>query len=391
MASSGTILSIAIPTKERFQYLEPFLTYFLSSLRTDFEIIIQDNSVHNEAATTYLTANTDSRIRYFHDAEPLSVVENCDRAIKHTTGEFVIMIGDDDAVSLEIFDFLSKAKNQRYDAFLFPKPLYVWPGVSAKALASNFSGRLTLTAPTGVLHDINVHLELNKVLDAGGTSLEQLPKLYHGMVKRSALQSVYDVAGSFFPGPSPDMANAVALAGSVKSMAYFDSPLIMSGTSKESGAGAGAAGMHIGEVKNQAHLPADTADQWSSDVPFYWSGSTIYAESCLKALEATHQTIALKRFNFVFLYARCLVFDSAYKGRIKTVIKQRKKAEGPLFSLYLAYHYYRWWKIRFQVLVHNRMKLLLKGNQTNLIFSNIEDSAAAISKVDELIKSQPRF
>ena len=59
---------------------------------------------------------------------------------------------------------------------------------------------------------LDVKSELKKVIKDGFGTLGLLPKVYQGVVSRQLLDKLYDKCGTYFPGPSPDMANAVALS-----------------------------------------------------------------------------------------------------------------------------------------------------------------------------------
>ena len=109
-------------------------------------------------------------------------------------------------------------------------------------------------------------------------------------MSRNVLDKVYEVTGTYFPGPSPDMANSVALAQFVKKHVYCDLPVISSGTSPKSTAGLGAKHKHKGNLKEIDFLPSDIEDRWEENVPMVWTGPTIYAQSALEALRKLNKS-----------------------------------------------------------------------------------------------------
>ncbi|MDA7731693.1 hypothetical protein N8867_05855, partial [Flavobacteriaceae bacterium] len=68
---------------------------------------------------------------------------------------------------------------------------------------------------SGAKFFINSQEELLKVANSGGVNMFNLPSVYHGLVKRTVLMSIFSKYDTCFPGPSPDMANGVAVANEI--------------------------------------------------------------------------------------------------------------------------------------------------------------------------------
>ncbi|MBU1013321.1 MAG: glycosyltransferase family 2 protein [Bacteroidetes bacterium] len=378
------LLSIVIPTKDRYEYLLELLLFFIRVERDDFEVIVQDNSKDNIKIVEFLEKHNQKRIKYFYNGEHLSVVENADLAVANAIGEYVTMIGDDDGISMKLIDFLKKM-NSKYDAYLFNKPTYIWPDVTHRYHSSNFSGTITIKEFNGQIADLNVDEIIANVLKVGGTRILNLPRVYHAVIKRSVMDSLRQTAGTYFPGPSPDMANAIAISNFVKKMAYVDIPYIISGTSVKSTAGAGAIGKHIGEIKDQAFLPKETSALWSKNIPYYWSGTTIYAASTIRALESLNKIILLKKMNLSFLYASCLVFDKGMRKRILNTIWGKFGFSRIDCYIKLIYYLFEIYILRVKIYVRN--KVLSKGKRNNNYqnLTEIMSIGYAINTIDSLI------
>ena len=306
------LLSIIVPTKNRYYTLKFLAEYFYQIPSQQIELVIQDNSEKGSEQVDFmqfLKALSDNRIRYFYSNENLSVIENSDLAVLNARGEYISFIGDDDIFSKYIIEFAAYLKKQSIDAALPVKASYSWPDVHYRVYKNRMQGQLTETKVSGKTETVNIESVLRKVLKTGGTEIFNLPRLYHGIVKHDILRKVYAKSGSFFPGPSPDMANAIALCKFVKTYIIVDLPYIVSGHSSSSTGGQGAAGRHIGEIKDIKHLPGNTAEIWTFGVPFYWSGNTIYAESVLQSVRRMTMENELVSFNYNYLYATCLVYD----------------------------------------------------------------------------------
>jgi hypothetical protein len=90
-------VSVLIPTRERLDLLR----YAVESVRLqddgDWEIVVSDNaSLQNVRG--YIEGLDDPRVRYTRTEKLISVTDNWNRALEHSRGSYVIMLGDDDAL-----------------------------------------------------------------------------------------------------------------------------------------------------------------------------------------------------------------------------------------------------------------------------------------------------
>ena len=268
------------------------------------------------------------------------------------------MIGDDDIFSKHLIDYCTLWSKLGYEAVLPNKASYIWADVKPR-LYKNRSGVIRFSDYTGKVVPIDIAGLPDKIVRLGGTDMSNLPRVYHGIIKKSILDRVYEYCGSYCPGPSPDIANGIALCRYLTNYVYVDLPLITSGTGVNSAGGKGAQGEHYSEVKDVLQLHKGCASQWDKRVPFYWSGKTIYAESVCKALTAMGMLNKLSLFNFEYLYASCLVFDWRYRTRIIDTIK----CNIGKIKLYKILLY-------FISIMSSRIKFHLKSNLARLIKSN---------------------
>ncbi|MCX8523532.1 glycosyltransferase [Chryseobacterium formosus] len=381
------LLSIIVPTKNRYYYLGFLVDYFNKIDYHGIELIIHDNSNDFTDKTDFLSKLTDyndSRIKYIFIENELSVIENSDRALLEASGEYICFIGDDDIFSKHLINYVIECKLKGIDAILPTKPSYSWPDIRSRFYGNKLSGKFSTKEFFGVEKAVDAKQILATLLKIGGCDILNLPRVYHGIVKHDLLKEIYVKTGSYFPGPSPDMANATALAILVKKMVEIDIPFVISGHSVKSTGGQGAAGKHFGEIKDIKHLPSNTASLWTKDIPFYWSGYTIYAESVIQALKRLNRFDLLEKFNFNYLYACCLVFDSSYKERINKTIKIAKFNKINVSKAKIFFYYIQIWKNR---LIHHfkntiRVAISLKNSKKVFEFENIVQVA---EKNDEMI------
>jgi len=351
-------LSIVVPTKDRHFYLKYLVKYFTSIDSIEIELVIYDNSSVDQRKIflSFLNSIADERIKYFQNSEELSQTENCDLAVSEACGEFISLLGDDDIFSKHILTYIDKWRADQIEAILPIKGTYLWPDVRPRLYGDRQSGMFKSGLLSNKIESINSSHILRKVICSGGSEIYNLPRIYHGIVSRKILDKIFEDCGSYFPGPSPDMANAVAICKYVKNYIIIDAPLIISGQSVLSAGGKGAEGRHYGEITEIKQLPKNTGKEWSKGVPYYWSGKTIYAESVLKALEKMKMDEYLDDFNYEYLYASCLVFDSNYRQRI---VKCYRENIRNINGLKFLYYYVSIWMKRFNFHVKNNMSLIM--------------------------------
>lgn len=325
------ILSIVMPTKNRYEYLKVFMESLLEKESQEFELIIQDNSDDNSAFLKYLNhIKQASWLKYNHTQGWLSVVENCDLAVQSSTGKYVCMLGDDDGILLDISIKICKYLDEnKYDAAIVEKAQYYWPDTSHAVWGDKLAGKLFYENYKGKINLLNPDIALLEVLKVGASqSLKDLPRVYHSFVSRDSLNGLKLKTGSFFPGPSPDMANAVGLVPFISKYVFMDIPAVISGHSAKSTGGQGGEKKHYGKIENQAHLPKNTKDIWNGKIPFFWSGPTIYAESAYQAMKAT-DSVYVEKLSYSALYAQCFVFEPQYRN---LVIQKMKNNHATLIT-----------------------------------------------------------
>lgn len=91
-------ISFLIPSKNRLELLKLAVDSVRRQVGADFEIIIADNA-SSEDYRGFVAQLNDARIVYERAEQPLSVTENWNRALRLATGDYILMLGDDDALT----------------------------------------------------------------------------------------------------------------------------------------------------------------------------------------------------------------------------------------------------------------------------------------------------
>lgn len=324
MSAGKKRVSIVVATKDRYETLFDCVRGLLINYGgDDCEIVVRDNSVRPRANEFMAAFGANRCIVYHADPKPVSQSDNYERAVAMATGDYVTMIGDDDGVAWGLLQIADWMDRQGIDAFFPGFSVYLWPGVSARFSAPNEDGRLSF-GPQLSPRLVDAQAQRKAVLASGSTSLEALPRLYYGLVRRTCLDRVRADAGAFFPGPSPDMANAFALSYVVGKLAVAELPVFIAGNSRKSAAGMGLRGHHVGEIPALPFLPRDTTAKWNPGIPYFWSGQTIWCQSAFTAAAAMGRTEEFEGENaYRMLYARVLVFQPAFAMRTVRALRAR--------------------------------------------------------------------
>lgn len=292
------LLSIVVPTKDRYEYLK-YLIKLIDDLHSDdIEMVIQDNSDDNTDFVHYLEGAGYNFIRYDHVAGQIPMAINSDKAVLNSTGEYICFLGDDDGVTRFLIDGVRWMKREGIEAVKSAEVTYSWPGAP-----QGKSAEMSFHPFTGKVEFLSAYDELIKVLKTGIPDRGKMPLAYHSVVSRDAMDRVYKIAGTYFPGNSPDISNAVALSLVVKKFAIVDIPWAYSGNSPYKGGGVFARGNAAPGITEVPWFRPNPEERWSKLVPRIASGANIWADSAIESLKNMHREDLIGKINFDEMYA----------------------------------------------------------------------------------------
>lgn len=309
------LLSVIIPTKNRFYYAKQCVELLLSFKSDLLEIVVQDNSDDNEEAHKYFAGLIHPNVKYFYNQRWISVIENCDLAVLNSSGEYVCFIGDDDGLMPYVMDLVSWMKQNDIKAVKGERPNYTWPGQKSWSYGKDV-GTLKLFEYNYGIERVNCKKALNNAISKGGTDIDMMPALYHGIVSRVLLNEIYELSNSHFPGPSPDMASAVAISQLLDFYYKIHIPIIIDGKSSSSTGGQGLLHKHVSRIEDVKHLPKETSSNWTKKIPQYWTGPTIWAESLVHSCRRVGNIEKLSKMNWQYLYAKLFVYNFPERKQI---------------------------------------------------------------------------
>jgi glycosyltransferase involved in cell wall biosynthesis len=350
MVKYKKLLSIIIPTKNRYECLIPVVSALLKHIKSeDMELVIQDNSDDNTLILNYLETINDNRISYFFTKGSISIKDNISLGISNAYGEYVTFIGDDDLVSPFIVDIVKAMKERGINSLIFNSGKYWWRDVVFPK--PNFYVRAgVFTMSKNIHHDfikLDTAKELDVMLNHGCTSAFNLPKFYHGIITHVLLDKIKDRTSI-----SPDISFSTALGLHCSEHYFINYPVTVYGASKNSGGGMTIEKKHFGKIEEQHWLPKNAIEIWDFLIPSIWSEHTTYPVSVSHVL---NQYNSKKFINYNVFYSSMLVYEFFLLDYLKPkiFIYNKKNIYGYLYLLFQIF-------IRIFMLLVNRIKVKLR-------------------------------
>ncbi|EGF59391.1 glycosyltransferase, group 2 family protein [Bacteroides fluxus YIT 12057] len=368
------LLTIVIPTRNREYYCIEAIKNILAHDNKNFELVIQDNSDSNKVEK-FVAEIDDSRLLYNHVIGRINSVTNMDYALSMATGEYVVMIGDDDTVLSCIFDVAVWAKDNGYLCVSPSYQLkYSWPD---KLIGE--SGTLLWRKGTLKTKTLNGEKQLKRLLKNGiiNYSSYLLPKVYHGIVKNDILQKIKKITGHYIGGLSPDIYLAVAASILCREYVVIDYPITVAGACPRSSTAESHKGGHRGELSSAPHL-FGRQYHWDRRIPELYSVETIWAESALKAIIELKRSDLLPKFSqgcfLAGLIGNNLSLFPLIRDKVKSMDRQRNR-----ISILLSFFLFLNRKAMIRL-----SRRMFKVNEYRIL--NIPNISIAIEKYDKMLK-----
>lgn len=327
-ARTAPLLTVVMPTHARARYATYAIRSVLAIPSDALQLVVHDTS-EDDALARDAAGIADPRLRYVHCREPLSMTENHNRAMALAEGEYVCLIGDDDSILPEALDAARWAARHGVES-IAPEVVanYAWPDFRSLAFGAGHAGRLYVKASFGGVARKDARASMRAALSRAALGTEGLPKVYHGIVARRAMERLRERGGAYFHGTSPDVSGAIGLTSVLDDYVWIDHPLTLPGASAGSNTGRSAVKKHVGTVEDDPHTKRFRNLEWPAVLPRFVSVETVWAQ-------AVHATLAavspqdLASYNLPRLYATCLLRDSAYRGAVFAAMRHWSSAGGP--------------------------------------------------------------
>ena len=305
------LLSVVIPTKNRQVYCLESAQSILEDLDSRCEIVIQDNS-EDDSLKKDIERLNDSRIVYNYNSQPLSFIDNFEQALDLSNGEYFIILGDDDSTTKDIVKVVEWMQSNNIESVACSKVIdYIWPN---EKIEKYKDGLLHIPVYSNSMKEVDCSVQIENLIKNGFLAYQNfdLPRTYHGIIKRSCMEEVRRLSGRFFGGLTPDIYSTIALACVVKRHVIIDYPFSIAGACPASATVNATVGGHSGRLNDAPHFRNRGEYQWESSIPSYYSVETIWAESAIKALKDIGKEDLLKDFNNYKLYVYSILLNRKY-------------------------------------------------------------------------------
>lgn len=195
-------ISVIIPTRERASFLKHSLATVLAIPNPEIEIVVSNNAC-TDGTSSFLASISDPRLRVVQTDRRVSMRQNFEFALSHSSGDYVIFIGDDDGILPKQFNRLCDLiKEFRPDTLSYPWVQYVWPqeGTAGRSGTLRIERRKSFGTPRQVdLDFLRERLRYAKPKLSG-----DMPGIYHGVASRDYLEGLKSEAFPVFGGRIPD-------------------------------------------------------------------------------------------------------------------------------------------------------------------------------------------
>ena len=162
--------SVLLPTRNGGKYLKSCIESVLSQDYKDMELIVFDNANTDNTAEVVNSYSNDKRLKYYRTDSVVSVTDNWNNALKKSSGDYVLMMGDDDFLLPGYFDTLDKIikENDFPDGISYFGYTFIYPDAVDNTV--------------GYYSDPHYDYE-KKLIDSGKTTKNQLKSIVYDMFK----------------------------------------------------------------------------------------------------------------------------------------------------------------------------------------------------------------
>jgi hypothetical protein len=228
--------------------------------------------------------------------------DNWEMAVSHATGEYVIVIGDDDGLLLHALNDLDRMIQQTSARLIqWARVRYNWPD--------------SLVTPDVLIIPINHHDAMysatevirNAIKECNYEVYGQLPMLYNSAVHQDLLSELRHRTGRIFRSQIPDIYSGMALAYVADKYLSVSRPMTIDGSSgKSSGTAAVARQVESPIVQEFTGLNRAAGLHFHRLVPDFQSWPTVMTDAFLQAREVLFPNGRWFRFNRKHFISQCL-------------------------------------------------------------------------------------
>lgn len=307
--------SLVIPSRNGIKFLPTCIESIICQDFLDYEIILSDDN-SNDGTTEYLKGIDHPNIKVYFPEPGMSMAEHWEWALSHAKGQWVMFLGQDDAVQNYFFrlaeKLVSTAEKQHLRAIMSSRAYYFWPGCEFHY------------GPTALAFSAKPAVEIlstqkEAVATLMGTQFYfELPQMYtNSLFHCSLIDEIKSKQGGPVFVTHPQDANlAAALCRMESKYLKSEIPLGWIGTSTKSAGLAISMNSNTNKEDLNKLRESYEATIQKSKLPYHvWAGSFLIGSHLLYFWQALIQTTELnsRRFNLISSkVARIFLFALAW-------------------------------------------------------------------------------
>ncbi len=220
--------SIIIPTRQRAHTLHFAIRSCLAQEFDDYEIIVCDNCSSPETRQV-VEAFRSEKIVYVRSDAPLAMSDNWELAVSRARGEYLTIVGDDDALLRHALKEAHRLLElTKVPVLQWTWAFYKWPDYSLRADANRLS-----FAFTGEVKRVQAD-DLFKSLLRQPDRYHELPMIYNSLIHVDLIDQLRQRTGRVFTATSPDVYSGFAFADLAVRFLSVTRPMGICGTSSQS-------------------------------------------------------------------------------------------------------------------------------------------------------------
>jgi hypothetical protein len=195
-------VSVLLPTRNGAAFIEDAISSVLDQ-SGDFELVVADNANTDRTQSILASRQGDPRLHVVRSEEVLPVTENWLRALHAASGDYFVMIGDDDLLLPGFFEraALALGRNRYPDCLTFDGYSYVAPGSFGQDAPALWSPRHFDMRTLGPERDLPREERLAIVRDMFRFRVRFPLNMQLTLFSRAAVAAV---PGELFRAPFPD-------------------------------------------------------------------------------------------------------------------------------------------------------------------------------------------
>jgi glycosyltransferase involved in cell wall biosynthesis len=228
--------SVLLPTRDRLELLRHAVESVRLQDDADWEVVISDNASSQDVAG-YVASLGDARVRHSRTDKLLPVTENWNRALEMSRGEYLIMLGDDDALLPRC---LSRARalaaQWREPDLIYTQALqYAYPGVVPGAAEGFVQVGYNAFFSPGATEPFVLDAQIARAMVREATQFRMRYgfNAQHFIFARRLVEALRP-KGPFFQSPYPDYYAANAMLLGARTVVANPRPLVLIGISPKS-------------------------------------------------------------------------------------------------------------------------------------------------------------